>query len=64
MCIEPKLIKPINIRLSKSINEIMPDDYNTKSYSLKPGAVIGGNSYGFIIIRDTKNYQKETIYSI
>jgi len=62
MQIEPKIQDPINIRLSKTANEIMEDKTVNKSYPLIPGAMIGGEHYGFIIVSDTTRGQNEEIY--
>lgn len=43
---------PISIRLSKSANEIMPDDITKERTPLDPSAIIGGKHYGFIIFNE------------
>jgi len=62
MKIEGKVHEPINIRISKDCNEVMADKNHPQSYPLDPGVMIGGEHYGFIIIRDTKRGQKEEVY--
>ena len=62
MEIEAKVENPLNLKLSKDSQMIMEDLTNNLKHPLVPGAVIGGIHYGFFIIRDTKDGQKEDFY--
>lgn len=57
-----RIYQPINIRLGKNYNCILIDDGCDKPCPLSPGALFGGEHYGFTIITDTKGSQKEEIY--
>jgi len=58
-----RIYQPINIRLGKNYNCILADKHCEKTYPLSPGALIGGEHYGFSIIVDRKGRQKEEVYS-
>ena len=58
-----RIYQPINIHLGKNYNCILADDCCKKEYPLNPGAILGGEHYGFVLITDTKGSQKENIYS-
>lgn len=62
MFIEPKIDKPLRIRLGLTENKILADDSCSKDYPLTPGVVVGHEHYGFSLIVDTKSGQRETIY--
>ncbi len=62
MQIEPKIQEPLNLRLSKDTNVIMEDKTTSETLPLEPGAMIGGEHYGFILVTDTNKGQNEEIY--
>lgn len=62
MNIEGNIEDPIVIRLGKNTNTIMPDKVNKEECPLKPGAIIGGKHYGFVLIIDYNGRQKEIVY--
>lgn len=61
---EPKLENPLKVKISKKPEQsmILKDEYVIKDYSLCPGAIIGTVHYGFILIFDTENGEKEVVY--
>lgn len=61
---KPSLKNPISIKISKdSFNSvILKDKFIDKDYSLYPGAIIGGEHYGFILLIDTEKGTKKRIY--
>jgi len=58
-----KIEKPISIRLGKGYNIIMEDEDTKKEIPLVPGAMIGGEHYGFVLIIDHNGNQREVVYS-
>jgi len=62
MEIESKIINPINIKITKTCKEIMEDAITNKKHSLTPGAMFGGEHYGFTIVSETNKGQKEVVY--
>jgi len=62
MSIEAKILNPISIRLGKNYNVIMEDKSNKEEVPLTPGAVFGGERYGFILITEHNGQQKEFVY--
>lgn len=63
MNIRGKIQDPIVIRLSKKSNIIMPDKVNKEECLLEPGAIFGGQHYGFVLIIDHNGKQEEVVYS-
>lgn len=62
MEIEAKVENPLNLKLSKDNSMIMEDLTTKQTHPLIPGAIIGDIHYGFFIITDTKDGQKEDFY--
>lgn len=62
MLLEAKISDPICIRLGKETNLIMGDEINKEAVPLKPGAMFGGEHYGFVLIVDYNGKQKEYVY--
>lgn len=60
MKIDAKLQDPIIIKLGKEM--LILADKNNPNLSLKPGAIIGGEHYGFILITEVNGTQKEYVY--
>lgn len=60
--VEPIMSKPISIKLSDKENVILPDDEVKESYPLIPGAVIGGEHYGFWIVTEDKGEECRVLY--
>lgn len=57
-----KISDPIIMKLSHLGNEILPSGEILQSYDLTPGAVIGGDHFGFAIIVDKNDHQSHTLY--
>lgn len=62
MLLEAKISNPVRIRLGKNSNFIMADEKNKENHPLIPGALFGGEHYGFILIVDYNGKQKEFVY--
>ena len=62
MFVEPKIDKPLRIRLGVNDNKILADDSCSEDYPLSPGVMFGDQHFGFSLIVDTKKGQRETIY--
>ncbi len=62
MNIEAKVKNPIRIRLKKNKSVILKTANWDTDYPLNPGVVLGGEHYGFIVIIDYNNTQKEIVY--
>lgn len=58
------LKNPVNIKIARdSANSvILKDDDNKEEYPLFPGAILGTENYGFVLVIDTKKGQKEMVY--
>lgn len=61
---KPTLMNPLNIKISRNPEEsvILKNDTIKEDYPLYLGAVLGTVNYGFILIIDTDQGQKEVIY--
>ena len=62
MNLEVKMQNPICIKLGKNSNVILADENRKEEYPLVPGAMFGGEHYGFIIISDCNGKQRECFY--
>ena len=62
MSLEAKIQNPICIKLGKNSNVILADEDCKEEYPLIPGALVGGEHYGFIIISDCNGKQRESFY--
>lgn len=62
MSVEAKIENPIKIKFGENENIIMADDFYPENSPLVPGARIGGNHYGFVLITDYNGVQKEELY--
>lgn len=62
MNVEAKIENPICIRLGDNENLILADDVNKENNPLSPGAMFGGEHYGFVLIIDSNGKQKEIVY--
>lgn len=58
------ILDPICLKISRNPKEsvILGNDSIKKEYPLNPGAIIGDIHYGFVLIIDTLNGQKEVVY--
>lgn len=61
---EPIVKNPISIKISRKPEEsmILKDEVIGEDYPLFPGAMIGTENYGFVLIIDTDKGQKEVVY--
>lgn len=57
-----KIKNPIIMKLSHLGNVILPSNGVNETHPLEPGAVIGDEHYGFIVIVDKNNHQSHHIY--
>ena len=62
MNIETKIENPVRIRLSDTENVVLADEVNKQNNSLVPGVMFGGSHYGFLLITDMNEKQKEMVY--
>ena len=62
MNLEPQIIKPLNFRLSHHGYTILGDGKVIKNIPLTPGAMLGGDHYGFTLIIDHNGKQYEITY--
>lgn len=62
MNLDPKIEKPICIRLTKDSNFIMADNNCKLEHQLTQGVMFGGEHYGFILIIDNSEIQREYVY--
>ena len=62
MLLEAKISDPVCIRLGKDSNFIMADENNKEAHPLVPGAMFGGEHYGFVLIVDYNGKQREIVY--
>lgn len=62
MLLEAKISDPVCIRLGKDSNFIMADENNKEAHPLVPGAMFGGEHYGFVLIVDHNGKQREIVY--
>lgn len=59
---EPKISNPLCFKFSCLGSKIYGNDKGVPDYPLKPGAIIGGEHFGFTLITDTNIKQFETTY--
>lgn len=62
---EPIVKNPISLKIDRKVPErsvILSDDGEEADLPLYPGAMIGGEHYGFILVSDSDKGQKEVIY--
>lgn len=61
---EPSLLNPIYIKISKNPieNVILKDEGCNKDLPLHPGAIIGNVHFGFVLVIDTDEGEKEIAY--
>ena len=62
MNLEAKMQDPICIKIGKDSNVILADKENKEEHPLVPGAMFGGEHFGFIIISDNNGKQRECFY--
>lgn len=62
MNLEAKMQDPICIKIGKDSNVILADEENKEEHPLVPGAMFGGEHFGFIIISDNNGKQRECFY--
>ena len=60
--IDAKILNPVHIRLGKNYDTIMDGKNSKVVYPIDPGAILGGEHYGFVLIIDHNGKQKEIIY--
>lgn len=62
MLLEAKISDPVCIRLGRDSNIIMADEKNKEVHPLIPGAIFGGEHYGFVLIVDHNGKQREIVH--
>lgn len=62
MKIEPKVENNLSIMISNQGGEILADETIDQNYPLTPGAIIGGEHFGFKLIIDLNGQPTETMY--
>ena len=62
MNLEAKMQDSICIKIGKDSNVILEDEENKEEHPLVPGAMFGGEHFGFIIISDNNGKQRECFY--
>ena len=62
MNLEEKIQNPICIKIGKDSNVILADEECKEEYPLIPGAMFGGEHFGFTIINDSNREQRECFY--
>ena len=62
MNLEAKMQDPICIKIGKDSNVILADEECKEGHPLVPGAMFGGEHFGFILIFDTEHGKREVVY--
>lgn len=62
MRVEAKIVNPISIVLGNDERILVNQDDEQVSYPIDPGIMIAGEHYGFVIIVNHDNVQKEYVY--
>lgn len=63
MDIQARLLDPVCVRIGRNFNVVVSSDDEKNDCSLETGVLFRGEHYGFVLIVDDKNIQREFVYS-